>query len=155
MKIGIIVHSQTGNTYSVAQKLQEKLLEAGQSISIEQIVPVDENQGDAKKVQLKTIPDTSSYDALIIGGPVRAFSVSPAIAAYLSTIGSLQNKKVALMATQYLPFPQMGGNRAIAQMRSICESKDAIVCGTGIVNWSSRRREKMIADLVEKMSSLF
>lgn len=155
MKIGIIVHSQTGNTYSVAQKLQEKLQKTGQSADIQRIEPVDEKQGDAKKVQLKTIPDISQYDALIFGGPVRGFSMSPVVAAYLSSIPSLQGKKVALMVTQSFPFPMLGGNQAISQMKKACESKGVLVCGTGIVNWSRKTREKMITEVVEKLSCLF
>jgi hypothetical protein len=40
-------------------------------------------------------------------------------------------------------------------MQKICQSKGAQVDGTGVVNWSNRRREKMIDDLVEKLSSVF
>lgn len=155
MKIGIIVHSQTGNTYSVAQRLQKKLLSAGQSADIERVIPLDEKQNDASKIRLQNIPDISKYDALIFGCPVRGFSVSPALEAFLSSIPTLQSKKVAIMVTQFFPFPRMGGNQTIAQMKNICESKGAVVCGTGIVNWSSRRREKMITDVVENLSGLF
>lgn len=155
MNIGIIVHSQTGNTYSVAQKLQDKLLKAGHSADIERLIPVDEKQTDANNIRLKTIPDISKYDALIFAGPVRGFSISPALAAFLSNITSIKSQKVAIMVTQFLPFPKMGGNQAISQIKKICESKNAVVSGTGIVNWSSRRREQMITDVIEKLSSLF
>ena len=155
MKIGIIVHSQTGNTNSVAQKLQAKLIKAGQTVDIERLIPVDEKQTDANKVQLKTIPDISRYDALIFGCPVHGFSISPALSAFLSNITSLQNKKVAIMVTHFFPFPKMGGNQAITQIKNICESKGAVVSGTGIVNWSSPRRDKMITEVVENLSSLF
>ena len=37
IKIGIIVHSQTNNTYSVAQKLQEKLQEMGNDVEIKKV----------------------------------------------------------------------------------------------------------------------
>jgi flavodoxin len=155
MKIGIIIHSQSGHTYSVAQKLQEKLIKAGQTASIERLIPDDEKQTDAKRIHLKTIPDISKYDALVLGGPVRGFSASPAIKAYLSNIDSFKNKKVAVMVTQSFPFPKMGGNQAIALMKSACESKGAAVCDTGIINWSNWHREKMITELVEKFSCLF
>ena len=155
MNIGIIVHSQTGNTYSVVQKLQEKLLASGQAVGLERLIPVDEKQAEAKKVQLKNMPDISSYDALIISGPVRGFSISPVVAAFLSNISPIQSKKVAVMVTQLFPFPILGGNHAIAQMKRICESKGAVVCGTGIVNWSSKKREAMITDVVERLSSSF
>ena len=37
MKIGIVVYSQTGNTYQVAEKLQETLSDKGHSVNIERI----------------------------------------------------------------------------------------------------------------------
>ena len=155
MNIGIVVHSQTGHTYSVAQKLQENLKKAGQTANIERLIPEDEKQGDAKKVQLKAIPDISRYDALIFASPVRGFSISPVLAAYLNNINTLKNKKIAIMVTQSFPFPSLGGNQTIAQTKKICESKDAVVCETGIVNWSSKKREKMITEVVEKLSCVF
>jgi flavodoxin len=57
MKIGIIVHSQTGHTYSVVQKLQEKLLAAGHSVNIERIKSVggeQKHEKDANKIRLET-----------------------------------------------------------------------------------------------------
>ena len=37
MNIGIILYSETGNTYSVSQKLKEKLIKAGHSVNIERL----------------------------------------------------------------------------------------------------------------------
>jgi flavodoxin len=37
MKIGMIIFSQTGNTYSVASRLYEKLLKLKKDVSIERI----------------------------------------------------------------------------------------------------------------------
>ena len=155
MKIGIIVHSMTGNTYSVAERLKDRLLTAGHTVNIEKVIPSDEKQMDVKSIQLKTVPDISPYDALVFGAPVRGFSLSPAMAAYLGQLASLNNKKVACMTTEFFPFPWMGGNRAISQMMKICKAKGAAVCGTGVVNWKNVRRNKMITDLVEKFSILF
>jgi flavodoxin len=49
MNIGIVVYSRTGNTYSVALRLRDKLLELGHCANIERIAPVDEKQADIKK----------------------------------------------------------------------------------------------------------
>lgn len=155
MKIGIIVYSHTGNTFSVAQRLQEKLTGAGHTVEIEKVTVVNDNEMDAGKIQLKNIPDISAYDALIFGSPVRGFSLSAAMTAYLSQIANMQDKNILGYVTQFFPFPIMGGNRAIEQMKKICESKSVKISKTGIVNWSNLRREKMISDIVEKaMGSL-
>lgn len=155
MKTGIIVHSKTGNTYSVAQRLQESLLKLGYSVSIEQIIPADENQLDVNKVQLNKVPDINEYDVLVFAGPVHGFSLSPALAACLSKYESLKDRKIAIMVTQAFPFPFLGGNRTIAKIKQICELKGAIICDTGIVNWSSRRRKEMIEEVAERLSKCF
>lgn len=155
MKIGIIVHSKTGNTFSVAQRLEEKLLAAGHSIKIEKVAAVNDDEMSASKIQLQGVPDISSYDVLIFGAPVRGFSLSAVMTAYLSQTMTLVGKNVYCYVTQFFPHPAMGGNRAMEQMKKICELKGVKVNGTGIVNWSSLRREKMIKDIVEKVSGLY
>jgi flavodoxin len=155
MKLGIIVHSQTGHTLSVAQTLKEKLAAAGHSVNIEQITPVDAKQTDPKNIRLEKLPDLSSYDALVLAAPVQAFSVSPVMKAYLPQLPSLNNKKVALFVTKGLPFVSTGGNQAISLMKSTSESKGGTVVGTAILNWPAPGREKRIADLVEQFSKLF
>jgi flavodoxin len=154
MKIGIIVHSQTGNTYAVSLKIQEKLLAAGHLVNVERLILTGGEHPGANKVQIENPPDTGSYDALVFGAPVHAFSVSKGMEAYLSRIPSLQGKKVACFVTKGLPFHWTGGNQAISKMRKICESQGAIVCGTGIVIWN-QQREKQIADLDGELSRCF
>lgn len=155
MNIGIIVHSQTGNTLSVAKELKKVLLGAGHSVSIEKMIAVHDREQDFRKVKLIIIPQHSSFDALIFGAPVRGFSLSPVMKAYLSQIETLQGKKVECFVTEFFPFPWMGGNQAIRQMKEICESKGAEVIETGIVNWSSRSRNDKIDYLAKEQSTLF
>jgi flavodoxin len=155
MKIGIIVFSQTGNTHSVALKLQEKLSEAGHSTNVERVEISGEARPGATNFQLETTPEVDPYDALVFGAPVQAFSLAPAMKSYLTQITSLQNKKVAFLVTKQLPFYWTGGNRTVNTMKKLCESKGGVVCGSGIVVWSGKRREEMITDVVEKLCRLF
>ncbi len=154
MKIGIIVHSQTGNTYQVAQKLQETLLGAGHSVNIERIEVIDAKERDINKIQIKSFPNLATYDALVFGAPVHAFSLCPGMAAYMSQVPSLEDKKVACFVTKGLPLSGTGGNQAISKMRKLCESKGGTVCGTGIVVWN-KNREKQITKMSEELSRLF
>ena len=158
MKIGILVHSLTGNTYSVSQILKQKLILVGHSVSVERIeTDAIENtkEKNVTKIKLKAIPNINSYDALILAAPVRSFSISPMLETYLSQVTSMENKKVGCLVTQFFPFPQMGGTRAISQIRKICESKGAIISCTGIVNWMIPQRAKKILNVVDDMSSMF
>jgi len=155
MNIGIIVYSQTGNTLSVAEKVKEKLTVAGHTASLEKVtVAGGRKQGD-RDFQLETLPDAGPYDALVFGSAVEAFSLSPVLTAYLKKVGSLEGKKVACLVTQFFPYPWMGGNRAIRQMRKLCQSKGTTVCGSGVVNWVKFRREKTTAKAVDRLSRLF
>lgn len=155
MKIGIIVHSHTGNTYSVAQALKEKLLAAGHSVCLESVTAANEDQNEAEKVQLISRPCIDEYDALIFGAPVRGFSLSPVMTAYLSRLKSHPRKNIACFVIQFFPFPSMGGNRAMDQMKELCNSIGLRVCGTGIVNWSNINRRKKTSDIVEGFNKMF
>lgn len=154
MKICIIVHSHTGNTLFVAQGLKEVLLTQGHSVIIERVTAYNEEPSARGNIQLKTIPDTSKYDVIIFGAPVRAFSLSPVMKLYLSQIASLRGKKVGCFVTQFFPFAWMGGNHSIIQMRKVCESKGANLFQTGIVNWSRKDRKKKINEVIDKLSKL-
>jgi NAD(P)H dehydrogenase (quinone) len=155
MNIGIIVHSQTGNTYSVAERIKETLITCGHTVSIEKLTAINDREMDFQNVLLTNIPKIDAYDALVLGAPVRAFSLSPIMKAYLLEIPSLQGKTVECFVTEYFPFPWMGGNQAIKQLKEICESKGAIVLDTGIVNWSSKHRPEQITAIVEKQNEMF
>lgn len=152
MEIGIIVHSQTGNTLSVAERLMKKLTEAGHRVTIKRVSAVNDEEIDIQKVRLSEKPDIGEYDLLIFGAPVRGFSLSPAMQAYLADVGSLKGKKTACFITEGLPFPWMGGNRSLRQMAELLASKGAEPYGTGIVNWpNAEKREKLIGILTSRL----
>lgn len=155
MKIGIIVYSQTGNTYSVAQKLKEKLDAAGHEAQIEKVTTVGEVKPGTKEIQFETAPRLESYDGLVFAAPVHAFSLAPAMDAYLRQISLLGERKVACFVTKMLPFNWTGGTRAIGQMEKICQTKGADVCGSAIIGWGKGKRDLSIAEAVEKMSRIF
>ena len=152
MKIGIIVYSQTGNTLSVAEKLKEKLTAAGHSAEIEQVTVAGGRKSGERAFQLETRPDVSQYEALVFGAAVEAFSLSPVMRSYLTGVDSLQGKQVACLVTQFFPYPWMGGNRAIRQMRELCESKGATASGSAVVNWCRFRRVKTIASAIDRLT---
>ena len=153
-KIGIIVHSQTNNTYSVAQKLQEKLSENGNEVEIKRVKMAGGDKPGSKDIQIENPPEVSAYDALIFGSPVHAFSLAPAMKVYLEQISSLQDKKIALFVTKGLRFEWTGGTRAIGQMKKISQKKGAMTLGTGIIIWN-KQKDKEIAEIVNKFSELF
>ena len=155
MKIGIVVHSHTGNTYSVAKKLQEKLLKAEHQVSIERIQVAGGENPNVKDFRLENPPDAGAYDALIFGAPVRGGALSPVMAAYLKQLPSLAVGKAACYVTKFFPTSRMGGQSAISKMTELCSSKGASISATGIVSWLSWKREKQINDVVERLGGIF
>jgi NAD(P)H dehydrogenase (quinone) len=155
MNIGIIVYSWSGNTLSVAKKLEERLAAAGHLAKLEQVTVVGERKQGAREFQLETLPDVGTYDALVFGSAVEAFSLSPVLTKYLKQVGSLQGKKVACLVSQQFPYPWMGGNRAIRQMSRLCQSKGATIVGAAVVNWAKSRREKTTEAAIDRLSGLF
>ena len=130
MEIGIIVHSLTGNTLSVAERLQERLAADGHDVEIEQLKTIGEektNENNSANITLKSYPDPQAHDLLIIAGPVRGASASPVLKHYFSRVGQFENKPMLLFVTEFFPFPWMGGKNALKQMTALCDEHGADV----------------------------
>ena len=155
MKIGIFMHSFTGNTESVVIKLKERLLADGHSVQIERIRAVGETRQTFSGFRLESIPDSSVFDGLVIAAPIRAFSLSPVMTAYLEQMPAVSGKPTGLFVTEAFPFQWMGGKQGMAKMSSLSSSKGAKIGWTGIINWSNSSRGKMIAETIGKISGLF
>ncbi len=153
MKIGIIVHSQTGNTYSVAEKFKERLVAAGHSANIERIAPAGGDQ--ERPVRLAKLPDLSGYDAFVFAAPVQAFSLSAVMGAYLKQLPDIKGKKAVCFVTKGLSFKWMGGKQAVSQIKKGVEAKGGTIVDSGMIHWGSKSREQDIAEMVDRLSKAF
>ena len=151
MNIGIVVHSQTGHTLSLAEILKERLLAAGHAVTLEQVETSGRAKPGAADVQLKNKPEVDPYDALVLGCPVWGGVMSSAMTTYLAQVTSLQGKRVACMVTHLFP-PGWGANQTIGQMKGVCESKGAIICGSGSASWFPLGRKRRVAEVVERLT---
>ncbi len=154
MKIGIIVYSQTGNTYSVAEKLKDKFQAAGHSANVERLTTAG-GETDPNKAKIEKLPDLSGYDALVFAGPVQGFSLSRVMAGYMKQLPALGNKKVAVFVTKSLAFNFTGGNKAIGQLKAEVEAHGGKVGETGIIHCGNKVREQEIANVVDRLSHAF
>lgn len=154
MNIGIIVYSQTENTYTVGQRLEEKLASEGHTVVLERVTPVGDVNPGSKDITFKNAPEIDSYDAVIFGSPVHAFSLAPAMKAYLEQLKSLSGKEIICFVTKGLRFKWTGGTRAIGQMKKLCTSKGGNVVDTGIIIWN-KNRDKEIEVLVKNFANHF
>lgn len=154
MNIGIIVYSQTGNTFSIAQRLKDRLGAQGHAVALERLATIGEVRRGSTDVRFEKLPDTARYDVLVFASPVEGMALSPVMKGYFKQVGYLANKRVALLVTEYFPWPWLGGNQAVGYMKKECEAKGAVVCGWGVVNWSNSRREQQATGLVERLTAL-
>jgi len=155
VKIGIIIHSHTGNTNLVAEKVRDELEKKGYEVAFHRLkIEGGWHQG-IKEIRFEELPDTAAYDALVFGSPVEAFSLSPVMKTYLKDVGMLEGKKIALLVTQHFPSPSLGGNRAVRYMEKACAGRGADVCASAVVNWTNKRKEQQIVEGVARLSSAF
>ena len=101
MKTAIIVHSLTGNTLSVAQRLKDSLEKRGGDVHLENVVPSggeNKNEMDLTKISFPSRLDLEDFDNIVIAGPVRGFSMSPVLKAYFEK-SSLKNRKVYMFVS--------------------------------------------------------
>jgi flavodoxin len=153
MKIGLIVYSETGNTLSVAQKLEQALKTAGHTVTLAKI-EADKDPKTGMVSRLRSAPAVDAYDAVIFASPVQAFSLAKGMSVYLAQISSLSGKKAACFITKQLKANWMGGTKAIRQITAACKAKGADISQSGIVCWSSDSREAQIEDVVRKLSAI-
>ncbi len=155
MKIGLIIHSRTGHTWSVAEAVGQALRNQGHDVTLERIAAADDAAAKPEQVTFTSCPDIRRYDALVIGAPVRGFNINPVIRAYLSQLPAVGTKPAACFVTMHLKKPWMGGNRALARMSGLCRDKGLETRGQAIVSWSSPQREQQIERCVKSIETLF
>lgn len=154
MKIGIIVHSHTGNTLSVAERIKEQLTASGHNVTMEKVLALKDDEPQYANVKFENKPGIEGYDVVFFGCPVRGFSVSPIMHAYLEQLSGLQEKKIICFLTQQFPWKWAGGNHTLRQMDRICSSKGGKVIGLGGINWSRKTRDQDIIELVNHFCNL-
>lgn len=154
MKIGIVVHSHTGNTFSVAKRLQEMLNSQGNEAVIERLVPVDEEGSLKGNFNIKEEPNLSDYEVLIFAAPVWGFSLSGVMKNYLAVISSLKDKKIMCFITKALFVNGFGGEKTINKIIELTTAKGGEFMGYGIVCWKEKKREIMTLELLEKFRGI-
>jgi flavodoxin len=151
MRVGIIVYSQTGNTFSVGEIMKGKLTAEGHLVNLDRITIEGEPPKSAKKVYFENQPRVDIYKDVIFGAPVQGFRLAMVMDKYLSEVGSLKGKKVHLFVTKGLASKWTGGNGAIKKMRKMCEAKGAEIGETGMVFWKDKYKDKMMDDLIARI----
>lgn len=154
MKIGIIVHSHTGNTISVAKRLQDMLVSMGHDVKLEKLQLVDEEGSLKGNFNLAIKPDLDEYEAVIFAAPVWGFRLSGVMKSYIENIPSLSNKKIFCFITKGLFVNGFGGKKTINKVIEMTTGKGGEFKGYGIVCWTEKKREILIQELLEKFRGI-
>lgn len=154
MKIGIIVHSQTGNTLSVAEKILERLVSDGHQVELVRLQNVGETSPQ-KPVVLTSVPEVLGYDGVIFGAWVEGFSLCIGMTQYLQQIKLENQQLISCFVTEYFPYKWLGGKRAILQMQKILELQGTEIETLGVINWSNKKRTQQIDELINQMSARY
>lgn len=159
MHIGIIVHSQSGTTLGFGERVAAKLRESGHIVDLVVLktdVPVKMGPPrSAPAFKIVNLPDGHQFDALLVGGPVWAFSASPVIVAGIKALQGIAGKKVMPFVTMGLPFPGMGGRQAIALMSGALAASGATVMPGTIITKLFHNPGKLMDEAAARIPSLF
>ena len=153
--VGIVVYSQTGNTLSVAERVQQEIERRGHRCDLLRPQIEGDDRPGRKHYEFTSPPDVVVYDSLIFAAPVHGFSLATPMGSYMRQVATLQGKLVSLFVTHQFPYAWMGGNRAVSQMRAHVAARGGIIGETGVVSWSNRKREQEIARLVQRIGWQF
>jgi flavodoxin len=154
MKIGLIVYSYTGHTRSVADQIAATLSAEGHDVAVEAVKARDENPNNRAAVELVSRPDPAPYDQLILGAPVNGFQLAQVMQTYLRSQPDFGGKPVRCFVTHHFPKAWLGGTQTNAQFRKLLTAAGATVVDTGVVNWSSKKRDQDIVELVARFSQI-
>ena len=154
MKIGIILHSQSGTTAKVARVISSLLTDKGYDVDTHLLRTIGKVSPGSSSFELKNIPETDGYECLILAGPVWAFSASPVIMKYINQLGRLNDKKALCFVTKGLPFQWTGGTRALNTMESELALSGAEILPGAILYAFCIRKDSALRKAVEQIVEL-
>jgi flavodoxin len=154
MKIGLIIHSVTGNTLSVAKELQKRLTENGHEAVLEEIKTEGKVEFGAKDAKFLNMPDLKGYDLIIFGSHTEAFQLEITMKIYFEKIERIEGKAICF-ATHQFPLKWLGGTGTVNKMKTYCEEKGLKVIGTSVINWSPEsKRQTNIDNAIKEIAGL-
>jgi NAD(P)H dehydrogenase (quinone) len=154
MHLGIIIHSQSGHTATVAKAIAEKFRQNGHEVDIKLLMTTGMAKPGSKKFSICNAPEQEEidgYEAILFGGPVWAFRSSPVIQDFLTWLKKLNGKKVLSFVTHGLPSKSFGATRAIAAMNGELEASGGTVLQGEMLHYFFGINRKKLAEALERI----
>jgi NAD(P)H dehydrogenase (quinone) len=152
MKVGIFVHSQSGNTAKLALAITHALRDKGHTVDVELLRPIGKVAVRARHVEFRTLPETDEFDTLLVGGPIWGFTASPVVVSLLNQLKSLKGKKVLFFLTSGFPSAISGCKGAQTKVKKLLEELGATVLEGESLSWGFWCSKKRMEATVEKIS---
>lgn len=141
MKRAIVFYSKSGNTESVVKRFKDfEVLR----------VKATSDEPSQKVVELVENPNIGDYQEVIFACPVHGFMICKVMKAYLNGLDDLSGKTIDLFITHQFPFSWLGGNQTLKQMKKIIEQKNGVVRNMTSINWSSKKKETVIGEMLNR-----
>ena len=150
MKIGLIVHSETGHTLGIAKEIEKALNKSGHTVDLESVVAKSQKPWKENLPKLGEVPDPKGYDVLILGAPVWGFTLSLVMSEYLFHVRPLECDRLVLFSTGAL-HRWLGGNRAVKKMAHLSRVPDSKIVKAGSVRFPRNKKPKYIDQVVENV----
>lgn len=152
MKIGVFVHSQTGNTAKLGLAVVHALREKGHDVAIELLRPAGRVNPGSKNIEFRNLPDAARFEAVLFGGPIWAHNVSPVITSAITQIAGLKGKKTLFFLTSFFPPSLSGCKRSQAAVRSLLEETGASVLTGESLSWGFWCGKKKLESAAARIS---
>jgi flavodoxin len=155
MRICTIVHSSTGTTLKFAKIINEKLQKEGHSVDLVELqtdVPVKAGSiRQPMNFKITNLPDVSTYDTILVGGPVWAFSISTVAYKCITTFSDMKGKKFLPFVTMGFFLPGMGGTSALKTMSTVAKDLGADVIPGAVACKMFHNIDKMMETEADKV----
>jgi NAD(P)H dehydrogenase (quinone) len=151
VKIGIFVHSQSGNTARLALAVTHALREKGHDVDVELLRPIGKMHPGIKHIEFRNVPEVDGYDIILLGGPVWAFNASPVVVSLLHQLSGLKGKKAMHFLTSGFPQPLSGWNRAHKKIKDLLEESNATVIEGESLFWGFYCGKKRLDAAVDRI----
>lgn len=159
MNIGIIYYSFSGNTRRSCLFLKERLIAQGHTVETIDVRPVDETTAFVRQcaqAAFKRLPrllecnyNIGTYDMAIFASPVWAFTIAPALTAYLHKSKNMAGKKIAC----FLTFGSgAGAQRALRILEGYIRQRQGHLLFSKNISGEQTKHRK---DLLEQFKTLF
>jgi len=151
MRIGVMVHSQSGNTARLALAVTHSLREKGHDVSVELLRPIGKVRLMSKQIEFRSLPDTASYDVVLIGGPMWSYNASPVVSSAIRHLRGLEKKRMLFFLTSFLPNSISGSSRSHACVGKLFADAGAIPLEGYSLSWGLWCGKKRFSAAVEKI----